>query len=220
MMRCSVFANQAAVAVQNMQLYNLATLDSLTGSFARGFFDKWLLRELRTSLRSQQSLILLMIDLDAMKKVNDTAGHLAGDQALKTVGNVLRLATRATDVVGRYGGDEFAVVLPQSEPEGALIVVRRILRMLEEAPLSTPAGPYPISVSIGLSMLEANDFSQSELPRPISQTYFQLMAQELIKNADGALYNAKKDKESRFCLGEPTEWLPACAMEPPDAEDR
>jgi two-component system, cell cycle response regulator len=215
-----VFANQAAVAIQNMQLYNLATLDSLTGAFARGFFDKWLLRELRTSLRSQAPLALLMIDLDAMKKVNDTAGHLAGDQALKTVGSVLRQATRTTDVVGRYGGDEFAVVLPQSEAEGSEVVIRRILRLLEERPLDTPAGPYPISVSIGLSLLGANDFDQAELPRPISQDYFLLMAQELIKNADGGLYQAKKDKEGRYRFGDPTGWLPAGAMAPADERDR
>jgi diguanylate cyclase (GGDEF)-like protein len=215
-----VFANQAAVAIQNMQLYNMATLDSLTGVFARGFFDKWLLRELRNSLRSRQSLVLLMIDMNEMKKVNDTAGHLAGDQALKTLGSVLRQATRTTDIVGRYGGDEFAVVLPQSDPEGSDVVVRRILRLLEERPLNTPTGPYAISVSIGLSMLQANDFVQSELPRPISQTYFQLMAQELIKNADGALYCAKKDKERRYRFGEQTEWLPAGAMEPTGPDDR
>lgn len=214
-----VFANQAAVAISNMQLYNMATLDSLTGSFARGFFDKWLLRELRTALRSKQSLVLLMIDVNEMKRINDTAGHLAGDQALKTLGSVLRQATRTTDIVGRYGGDEFAVVLTQAENEGSEVVVRRIQRLLKERPLDTPTGSYPVSVSLGLSMLRANDFVQSELPRPISQAYFQLMAQELIKNADEALYVAKKDKENRFHFGEPTEWLPATAMDAVDATD-
>ncbi len=215
-----VFANQAAVAIQNMQLYTLATLDSLTSVFARGFFDKWLLRELRNSLRSQQTMILMMVDLDAMKKVNDTAGHLAGDQALVTVGSVLRQATRATDIVGRYGGDEFAVVLPQSEEDGALIVVKRILGLLDDKPLTTAAGKLKVSVSIGLSLLVANDFTQSELPRPISQHYFHLMAKELIERADEGLYRAKKDRESRYSFGEPTSWLPANAMEPAGAEDR
>jgi diguanylate cyclase (GGDEF)-like protein len=215
-----VFANQAAVAIRNIQLYDMATLDSLTGAFARGFLDKWLLRELGNALRSRQPLVLMMVDMDAMKKVNDTAGHLAGDMALKTLGSVLRQATRTTDIVGRYGGDEFAVVLPQSESEGSEVVVRRILRLLEERPLETEAGPYPISVSIGLSKLVANEFVQSELPRPISRSYFRLMAQELIKNADGALYCAKLGEKGRFRFGEPTAWLPARAMEATDADER
>jgi two-component system cell cycle response regulator len=213
-----IFANQAAVAIQNMQLYAMATLDALTGTFARGFFDKWLLRELRTALRSQHPLTLLMVDIDVMKKINDTAGHLAGDQALVTVGKALRQATRMTDIVARYGGDEFAIVLPQSEKEGADVVTKRILHLLEDKSVPAPTGPLHLSASLGLSTLRSPAFAQEELPRPISQTYFQRMGQELIKNADEALYQAKKDEENRIHYGEQTEWLPASAMEQTDAD--
>jgi diguanylate cyclase (GGDEF)-like protein len=208
-----IYANQAAVAVQNMQLYTLATLDALTGAFARGFFDKWLLRELRTALRSQQPAALLMIDMDAMKKINDTAGHLAGDQALMVVGKALRQATRTTDIVGRYGGDEFAVVLPQSEREGAEVVAKRILRILEGQSVMAPAGPIKLSVSIGVSTLKAHSFSPLELPRPISPGYFQRVGQKLIQSADEALYEAKKNRECRLSYGNPTEWLNADSNE-------
>jgi diguanylate cyclase (GGDEF)-like protein len=208
-----VFANQAAVAIQNMQLYTMATLDPLTGAFARGFFDKWLLRELRTALRSQQPLTMLMVDLDAMKKINDTAGHLSGDQALIALGKALRQATRTTDIVGRYGGDEFAVVLPQSEAPGAEVVANRILTLIKDKTVGTDECRLPLRASIGLSTLTASTFSPAELPRPISQAYFQKMAEELIKNADAALYAAKKERDGRFHHGERTDWLPAKTME-------
>jgi diguanylate cyclase (GGDEF)-like protein len=209
-----IFANQAAVAIQNMQLYAMATLDPLTGAFARGFFDKWLLRELRTALRSQQPLTLLMVDLDAMKKINDTAGHLAGDKALQVLGRVLRQATRTTDIVGRFGGDEFVVVLPQSEMEGADVVAKRVLHLLEDKTVEGPGAKLPLQVSIGLSVLKAHSFSLDQIPRPLSQSYFQRMSQELIQRADEALYRAKRDKDIRMHHGEPTDWLPAAAMEP------
>ena len=208
-----IFANQAAVAIQNMQLYTMATLDPLTGAFARGFFDKWLLRELRAALRSQAPVTMLMVDLDAMKKINDTAGHLAGDQALIALGKALRQATRTTDIVGRYGGDEFAVVLPQSEAEGAEVVAKRILTLIKDKSVDAPGGRLSLQASIGLSTLKASTFTPAELPRPISQGYFQKMAEELIKNADAALYSAKKDKDNKYRNGERTAWLPASVME-------
>ncbi len=207
-----IFANQAAVAIQNMQLYSMATLDPLTGAFARGFFDKWLLRELRTALRSQAPLAMLMVDLDAMKRINDTAGHLAGDQALVALGKALRQATRTSDIVGRYGGDEFAVVLPRSEAAGAEVVAGRMLTLLKDKTVGSGTGALPLHISIGLSTLAASTFSPAELPRPISQPYFQRMAEVLIKNADEALYKAKKDAGSKLCIGETTKWLPAAAM--------
>jgi diguanylate cyclase (GGDEF)-like protein len=204
-----VFANQAAVAIHNMQLYAMATLDVLTGAFVRGFFDKWLLRELRSALRSLHPMTLLMVDLDHMKRINDTAGHLAGDHALEALGKALRQATRTSDIVGRYGGDEFAVVLPQSEEDGAEVVARRILSLLAGTTVEGPDGPLPLQASIGLSTLKKFSLSITDLPRPISQAYFQKMAQELIRRADDALYQAKRDERNRLQLGEPTEWLPA-----------
>jgi diguanylate cyclase (GGDEF)-like protein len=210
-----VFANQAAAAIQNAQLYAMATLDSLTGAFARGFFDKWFLRELRSAFRSREPLSLLMVDVNGMKRINDTAGHLAGDQALMTVGKALRQATRATDIVGRYGGDEFAIALPQSDAEGAAIVARRILRLLEGKSPPGAGGDLFLSVSIGLSTLRTAPQDPARAPRSIPQAYFQSMGQRLIEKADEALYRAKKDKGNRLRQGEPTEWLCPDSASPP-----
>ena len=108
---------------------NMAALDPLTGVHARRFFEQWLRREVKTALRSQQPVSLIMLDMDAMKLINDTAGHLVGDQALATVGKVLRQACRENDVIGRYGGDEFAIVPPPDGSEGRSGSVR-ILELL------------------------------------------------------------------------------------------
>lgn len=84
-------------------MYEMAALDPLTGVYTRRFFEQRMLRELRTAFRSQQPLALLMLDLDHLKQINDVAGHLVGDQALRIFGQVLRQTTRSNDIVGRYG---------------------------------------------------------------------------------------------------------------------
>jgi diguanylate cyclase (GGDEF)-like protein len=203
-----IFANQAAVAIQNMQLYEMAALDPLTGLYARGFFERWMRRELRTAFRSQQPIALLMLDLDDLKCVNDTAGHLVGDQALATLGSALRAATRSVDVVGRFGGDEFILILPQTPLEGAQHVCQRIFELLKDKCVVVPNGLLPLQCSVGVSALKPHAFSSADLPRPIPPTYFQTIAEKLIQSADAAMYQAKKDGGNRVCQGEAIEWQP------------
>lgn len=203
-----LFANQATVAIQNMQLYEMAALDPLTGVHARRFFERWLLREVRTALRSQQPVSILLIDMDGLKGINDTGGHLAGDQALAAMGKVLRQATRDTDVVARYGGDEFVVILPQTSAEGAAKVGARILDLLGDKSAPGPNGVCSLRASLGVSELCASRFSLDQLPRSIPPAYFQRLAQSLIQKADEALYQAKRQGGSRLCQGAPTMWEP------------
>jgi diguanylate cyclase (GGDEF)-like protein len=201
-----IFANQAAVAIQNIQLYEMATLDPLTGVYVRRFFEQWLLRELRTAYRSRQPLSLLMIDLDGLKHLNDTLGHLAGDQALAELGNVLRRAVRTSDIVGRYGGDEFAIILPQTPVEGAETVGLRILEFLRGARLTLTPTPVSLAGSVGLGTLAAPGFSGRDTPLPVPQAYFQMMAQALLLRADEALYRAKRQGGSQLCYSPSGEW--------------
>lgn len=201
-----VYANQATVAVQNMILYEMAALDPLTGVHARRFFENWMRREVRTAFRSHQPVALLMLDIDDLKEINDTAGHLVGDQALALVGKVLRIATRENDVVGRFGGDEFTVVLPQTGPEGAARVGERLLELLRERTLTLPGGPRPLSGSLGLAALPVHPFGASDFDRPIPASYFQGMANALLERADEAMYVAKGSGKGRLCTAETLQW--------------
>jgi diguanylate cyclase (GGDEF)-like protein len=203
-----IFANQAAVAIQNSQLYEMAALDLLTGVYTRRFFEQWILRALHAAFRSQQVLSVLMLDLDGMKHINDTVGHPAGDQVLRTLGKVLREATRSSDAVGRYGGDEFSVILPQTHGNDAKRVAQRILEFLGGKSISGPTGQIPLRVSIGLSVLEPHTFSAADIPRPVSPAYFEAMARILIQQADEALYQAKREGGNRIGQAITVEWQP------------
>jgi diguanylate cyclase (GGDEF)-like protein len=203
-----IFANQAAVAIHNVQLYEMATLDPLTGVQIRTFFEQWLLRELRSAFRSLRPLALLMLDTDGLKQINDTVGHLAGDQVLSILGRVLRQATRAGDSLGRYGGDEFAILLPQTNIEVAEQVGQRILNLLREKTIEGPDGPLTLTASIGLCLLEPQTFRPVDIPRPLPSEYFQVMAQALVRQADEALYQAKRTGRNKLFRVAPFDWLP------------
>jgi two-component system cell cycle response regulator len=202
----NIFANQAAVSIHNSQLYAMATIDKLTGTYMRRFFEQWLLRELRTAFRIRQPLCLLMIDMDGLKAINDGDGHLCGDQALGKLGRVLMRATRASDIVARYGGDEFAVILPQTPTENVGVVVRRIREMLAEQSVPGKAGPIAIGCSIGASNVEINAFDQEDIPRPLPQGYYESMAKEMVLCADKMLYAAKGVKGSGELRSETVPW--------------
>ncbi len=206
-----LFLHQAAVAIQNMLLYEMAALDPLTGVHARRFFEIWTRREVRNAFRSQNPVALLLLDMDGLKRINDNVGHWFGDQALAAVGKVLRQATRENDVVGRFGGDEFAVVFPQTDVDGAQRVAERLLTMLKDTHVAGPTGDIELSASLGLATLPRYPRSDAGLERPIPVEYFQNMAQALLQSADDALYVAKSAGKSRLCTSETLNWA-ALAM--------
>jgi len=203
-----IFANQAAVAIQNTRLYEMATIDSLTGVFVRRYFDKWLMRELRSMLRLKAPLSLLMIDMDGLKAINDLGGHPAGDQALALLGGALRHATRTVDLAARYGGDEFIVALPQTPIENAHLVGQRILDLIKDSLIEGPGGPFRVRASIGIAGIGSHDFSPDDIPRPIPQQYLEHMCETLVDAADKMLYQAKKDSSFRLKVGPAIDWNP------------
>lgn len=201
-----VFANQAAVAIQNSQLYEMATLDPMTGVYVRRFFEQWLLRELRNAFRNHRPISLIIMDLDKFKRINDTAGHLVGDQALIATGEALHEAVRSGDIVGRFGGDEFGILLPQTDADGARRVGDRALEMLTKNKVTTPDGELTLAGSIGCAVLHPHSFDDESLPRPIPPSYFQRNLKALLKCADEAMYVAKNAGGNRVHVAANLQW--------------
>ncbi len=175
-------AAEAAAAIQNARLHEetqrLATVDQLTGVFNYRYFNETLSLEVERARRLGYAVGLLMLDLDNFKFVNDTFGHPIGDEALREVAEVLRTSLRRTDVVSRYGGEEFAVILPGLGARGVRAVgekLRRAVRGLQ--PLKQDRSvPFPVTISVGGA----------------SQPPAELTAESLIREADAALYEAKR----------------------------
>ena len=113
-----ILANQATVSIRNMQLYEMAALDPLTGVHARRIIERWLMREVRSALRSRQSLAIVLLDLDELKGINDSAGHLAGDEALAMMGKVLGQVRGGTHTLRSSAGVSELLVPPRTPAEG------------------------------------------------------------------------------------------------------
>jgi diguanylate cyclase (GGDEF)-like protein len=141
----------------------LSTVDSLTGLFNRAFFFAALDREIQRSARSGRGFCLLMMDLDGLKTVNDRFGHFHGDQALRTVGETIRARVRRIDTAARYGGDEFVVVLPETEPGGAFVLAEKIRVGVSERALRVDGMDVRTSLSIGVVVYPRDGHTVDEL---------------------------------------------------------
>jgi diguanylate cyclase (GGDEF)-like protein len=174
-----IYCNQAAVVLENAIVHerveNLAATDGLTGLFNRRYFDSAFARELARCDRSSSSLGLLLADIDHFKSFNDTYGHAMGDLVLKKVAGILSGALRKADVLARFGGEEFVILLPNVTARGALESAERLRQSVAAAAVH-PGGPRKqVTVSIGAALFPT-DASDSE---------------SLLKAADEALYDAK-----------------------------
>jgi len=162
-----------------------ATHDALTGIANRGVILDAIHREHSRQLREGGSLGLIMVDLDHFKHVNDTHGHLAGDAVLKEVARRMTACARPYDTVGRYGGEEFLVVVASADGVGAMALAERIRREIAARPVLTDAGPVSITASCGVTVSNADKPLDSE---------------DLLRAADEALYLAKQQGRNRVAL--------------------
>jgi diguanylate cyclase (GGDEF)-like protein len=172
-------ASQAGQALENASLYELATLDGLTRTYQRRYFEAMAEMEWKRVIRHRRPMTILMIDMDNFKSINDTHGHDKGDMVLRKVSQILKQACREEDIVARYGGEEFIIMLPDTEQEGARAVSQRIhdsLLKLYTLPDRT------ITLSIGIA--GCPDSGARSLA-------------ELIKFADQALYDAKRTGKNK-----------------------
>ena len=161
-------------------LEDLATRDPLTNLFNRRHFLNLAEHEWKRALRYGHPLCVLMLDVDHFKKINDEHGHAAGDKALTTVANVIRSTLRSTEIAGRYGGDEFVVLLPETLPENGLLVAKRICQTITDYTISSDVGVIELTPSIGVACITKDN---REAFKSIT---------ELLNHADKALYTAKK----------------------------
>jgi two-component system, cell cycle response regulator len=164
----------------------LAVTDGLTGLYNRRFVEEMLLLETARALRSGERLGLMVIDVDHFKSVNDAHGHEAGDEVLKAIAQRIAASVRRPDVVGRYGGEEFVVILPGADPEVLLELAERCRRAVAAQPFPRPDGPpLPITISLGVAGVPEHA----------------LTARELVRTADRALYLAKASGRNRAQVG-------------------
>jgi len=167
---------QDVVAAKNVELEQMAITDALTGVFNRRHLDQTLDEMFDHSTRLHETLTLLMFDLDHFKNVNDTRGHQAGDAVLAQFAQLLKHAARDVDRIGRYGGEEFMVLLPGTVPDAGVTFAERVRQEVEAHQFEYDAEPLKCTVSVGIA----------GWPHPRVHS-----RQELVKSADDALYVAK-----------------------------
>jgi diguanylate cyclase (GGDEF)-like protein len=176
-------ADICASVIQNAihfnQVRHVAERDGLTGVFNRQFFDTRIGEELERSRRYRSEMVLLMIDLDGFKGINDEFGHLLGDEALRQISAIFSQHVRKSDIICRFGGDEFAILLPETSTRKAYGAAEKLRRMVAE--LEIPGVTRPMTLSIGMA-----SFPEDAKTRD-----------ELIKAADHALYRAKEGGRNR-----------------------
>ena len=159
----------------------LSTVDSLTGLFNRTFFFAAIDREIARSARSGRGFCLLMMDLDELKAINDRLGHFHGDRVLRGVGEVIAAGVRQIDTAARYGGDEFVVLLPETDPTGAFVLAEKIRLGVNAMVIDLPGGVPRPSLSIGVVAYPDDGRT----------------ADQLIISADGAMYASKRSGKDR-----------------------
>ncbi len=196
-------ADQVAVAVNHAglfaQIQQQALTDALTGCYNRRSFEMQLDKDIQMAKRLHQPLSLIMLDLDRFKHLNDTVGHDAGDGALRLLADCFRQELRGVDSAARFGGDEFALILPQAYADGAMIVAERLRARIEQ--INIPEfGNLAASIGIATFPLHAN----SRL--------------ELFRAADDALYAAKRAGRNRVVLAQTSSDAPTPITIP--SEDR
>ncbi len=167
----------------NAELAQLSRTDRLTGLYNRGYWEECLKQEFLRQQRSAEPASLIIFDIDHFKKVNDTYGHTLGDEAIRQVAQQLKSTARITDLAGRYGGEEFVLLLPSTSAEGAYEVAERLRKAIEAAVIQQGDLQLKITVSLGVSSYQSSFDS----------------ARDWLEAADQALYRAKNSGRNRSC---------------------
>ncbi len=183
-----ILANQTAVSLRNVQLHEktatMAITDSVSGLYTHGYMQEVLEKEFRRCKYANLPLSAIILDVDHFKIVNDTYGHPQGDALLRQLGAVIKTVTRATDTVCRYGGDEFMIILPETNRIGAVLVAERVRQTVQDYEFVIGSKIVHIGISGGVA----------SFPEDIETR------KELVEKADQALYQAKKQGRNKVCF--------------------
>jgi two-component system, cell cycle response regulator len=187
-----VLASHLAVSLSNARMVHkletMATTDGLTGLFNKRAMLDAAAAKVAAASRFGRKLSVLVTDIDFFKKVNDTYGHDVGDVVIKGIGEILKRQKRTTDVVARFGGEEFVVLCEQTDEAGATLLGERIREEVEKTVFHTPNGPLNITCSVGIATFPE-----------CGQTW-----DELFKAADEALYASKRGGRNRVTVHQPS----------------
>ncbi|MCC6759400.1 MAG: GGDEF domain-containing protein [Candidatus Omnitrophica bacterium] len=185
--KVAILANQFALALRRVRLYQdierLAITDSLTEVHTRRYLMERFEEERNRAMAHKTKMSFLMIDVDHFKSYNDQHGHLTGDQILREIAGIIKAHIREIDIIGRYGGEEFCVVLPDTDHDGAGYVAERIRSAVQGATIKAYDTKTKATLSIGISVYPHDGKKVNEL----------------IDKADWALYRAKKEGRNRIC---------------------
>ncbi|RMG28325.1 MAG: sensor domain-containing diguanylate cyclase [Gammaproteobacteria bacterium] len=168
----------------NQALEKLSRTDRLTGLYNRGFWEECLEAEFRRFRRTRQPATLVLFDIDHFKQINDTWGHQAGDAVLRRLAQTTRESIRTTDIAGRYGGEEFAILLVDTEETRAVHLAERLRQAVERLEVPVEDGCIRFTISLGISQV------REQVASP----------QEWIRCADLALYQAKHEGRNRYVV--------------------
>ena len=184
----SLFTSQLAAALQNANLLTevgrLAITDELTGIYNRRYFFEMAEKKFTRALKDKSPLSILLVDIDHFKNFNDRYGHAVGDQVLRAAAKMMASALRESDIIGRYGGEEFSIILPDTNNSSAIYVGERLLARVSDVPIDTAAGKLSIEISLGIAGMS------KETPN----------LQSLIVRADQAMYIAKSAGRNRLAV--------------------
>lgn len=163
------------------KLLTMAVTDELTGLFNRRYFMNRLNQEFERVKRYESIFTFIMIDIDYFKRINDTHGHLAGDCVLRNAADIMKKSLRLSDTVGRIGGEEFAILLPETEIEYGVEIAERLRKKIDESELDFECKSLKLTISAGISDSDSGD----------------LTVDAVLNRADMALYSAKEDGRNR-----------------------
>jgi len=184
-----LLSSQIAIALNNARLYELAVTDGLTKLYVHRHFQHKLQEELERHKRNGKPLSLIMIDVDHFKKFNDEYGHQAGDFVLIKTAKLLKSMFRTTDSAFRYGGEEMAIILPETDPEDAYILAEKLRETIQNIPCEFEGKKLHVNISSGVSTFH-----------PLTDK--EITKQKLIQMADQALYYSKENGRNRTTLYE------------------